>query len=87
MTEETTCGAKGDRAERKEVLALAQARKIDAILVTELTRMDEQRYNASSLPVPSDRKLPGMDRLNGEAEHRRAAESRGVRGEHGAERG
>jgi putative DNA-invertase from lambdoid prophage Rac len=30
--------AKDDRAERKEVLALAQARKIDVILVTELTR-------------------------------------------------
>jgi putative DNA-invertase from lambdoid prophage Rac len=35
---ETASGAKEDRAERKEVLALAQARKIDVILVTELTR-------------------------------------------------
>ncbi len=35
---ETASGAKDDRAERKEVLALAQARKIDLILVTELTR-------------------------------------------------
>jgi|ERR1039457_7296169 putative DNA-invertase from lambdoid prophage Rac len=35
---ETASGAKDDRAERKEVLALAQARKIDVILVTELTR-------------------------------------------------
>jgi putative DNA-invertase from lambdoid prophage Rac len=35
---ETASGAKDDRAERKEVLALAQARKVDAILVTELTR-------------------------------------------------
>jgi putative DNA-invertase from lambdoid prophage Rac len=31
-------GAKDDRAQRKEVLALAQARKVDVILVTELTR-------------------------------------------------
>jgi DNA invertase Pin-like site-specific DNA recombinase len=31
-------GAKNDRAERKKVMALAQARKIDAILVTELSR-------------------------------------------------
>ncbi len=31
-------GAKDDRAQRKAVLALAQARKIDVILVTELTR-------------------------------------------------
>ena len=35
---ETASGGKEDRAERKEVLALAQARKIDVILVTELTR-------------------------------------------------
>ena len=35
---ETASGAKDDRAERKKVLALVQARKIDVILVTELTR-------------------------------------------------
>jgi DNA invertase Pin-like site-specific DNA recombinase len=35
---ETASGAKDDRAERKAVLALAQARKVDVILVTELTR-------------------------------------------------
>jgi putative DNA-invertase from lambdoid prophage Rac len=35
---ETASGAKDDRAERKQVLALAQARKIDVVLVTELTR-------------------------------------------------
>jgi putative DNA-invertase from lambdoid prophage Rac len=35
---ETASGSKDDRAERKKVLALAQARKINAILVTELTR-------------------------------------------------
>ena len=35
---ETASGAKDDRAERKKILALAQARKIDVILVTELTR-------------------------------------------------
>jgi putative DNA-invertase from lambdoid prophage Rac len=35
---ETASGARDDRAERKEVLALAQARKVDVILVTELTR-------------------------------------------------
>lgn len=35
---ETASGAKDDRPERKHVLALAQARKIDVILVTELTR-------------------------------------------------
>ena len=31
-------GAKQERAERKKVLALAQARTVDLILVTELTR-------------------------------------------------
>lgn len=35
---ETASGVKLDRAERKKVMALAQARKIDAILVTELSR-------------------------------------------------
>jgi putative DNA-invertase from lambdoid prophage Rac len=35
---ETASGSKDDRAERKKILELAQARKIDVILVTELTR-------------------------------------------------
>ena len=35
---ETASGAKDDRAERKKILALAQARSIDVILLTELTR-------------------------------------------------
>jgi putative DNA-invertase from lambdoid prophage Rac len=35
---ETASGAKDDRAQRKEFLVLAQARKVDVILVTELTR-------------------------------------------------
>src|ERR1039457_474155 len=35
---ETASGIKDERAERKKVLALAQARNIDVILVTELTR-------------------------------------------------
>jgi putative DNA-invertase from lambdoid prophage Rac len=34
---EIASGAKQERAERKKVLALAQARKVDVILVTELT--------------------------------------------------
>ena len=33
---ETASGAKQERAERKKVLALAQARKVDVMLVTEL---------------------------------------------------
>ena len=35
---ETASGAKNDRIERKKVMALAQAREIDAIIVTELSR-------------------------------------------------
>ena len=35
---ETASGTKQNRAERQKVMALAQARQIDAILVTELTR-------------------------------------------------
>lgn len=35
---ETASGAKCDRAERKKVIALAKARSIDVILVSELTR-------------------------------------------------
>jgi DNA invertase Pin-like site-specific DNA recombinase len=35
---ETASGAKDERAECKKVLALAQARDIDVVLVTELTR-------------------------------------------------
>lgn len=35
---ETASGSKNDRAERQKVMALAQARRIDAVLVTELTR-------------------------------------------------
>lgn len=35
---ETASGSKTDRAERQRVMALAQARQIDAVVVTELTR-------------------------------------------------
>jgi putative DNA-invertase from lambdoid prophage Rac len=35
---ETASGARADRAERRKVLALAQRREIDAVLVTELSR-------------------------------------------------
>jgi hypothetical protein len=35
---ETASGAKDDRAQRKKVMALAQAREVGVVLVTELTR-------------------------------------------------
>ena len=44
---EIASGAKQERAERKKVLALAQARKVDVILVTELT--GSARFAARSL--------------------------------------
>jgi putative DNA-invertase from lambdoid prophage Rac len=40
---ETGSGAKLDRAERKKVMALAQRREIDAVLVTELSRWGRAR--------------------------------------------
>jgi DNA invertase Pin-like site-specific DNA recombinase len=40
---ETASGANTDRPERAKVLALAQSRKIDAVLVTELTRWGRSR--------------------------------------------
>ena len=44
---EIASGEKQERAERKKVLALAQARKVDVILVTELTS-----WGRSALNVP-----------------------------------
>ena len=38
VLKETASGAKNDRPERSKVMALARARKVDAILVTELSR-------------------------------------------------
>jgi DNA invertase Pin-like site-specific DNA recombinase len=38
ILKETASGANDDRPERAKILVLAQARKIDAVLVTELTR-------------------------------------------------
>ena len=38
VLKETASGAKNDRPERNKVMALARARKVDAILVTELSR-------------------------------------------------
>ena len=43
---ETGSGAKGERAERRKIMALAQAREIDCVLVTELSR-------CSFMPLPN----------------------------------
>ena len=42
---ETGSGAKLDRAERKKVMALAQRREIDAVLVTELSRWGRSTFD------------------------------------------
>ena len=44
---ETASRAKDERTERKKVLTLAQARKIDVILVTELTRCGRSMLDLS----------------------------------------
>ena len=45
---ETGSGAKQDRAERKKIMALAQARDIDSVLVTELSRWGRSTVDLST---------------------------------------
>jgi DNA invertase Pin-like site-specific DNA recombinase len=47
---ETGSGAKLDRVERRKVMALAQARQIDAVLVTELSRWGRSTRSTSWRP-------------------------------------
>jgi DNA invertase Pin-like site-specific DNA recombinase len=44
---EAASGAKDDRAQRKKVMALAQARDVDVVLVTELTRWGRSTIDLS----------------------------------------
>ena len=46
---ETASGTKKNRVERKQVMSLAQARKIDGVLVTELTRWEVSVIAAGGL--------------------------------------
>ena len=48
---ETASGTKNDRVERKKVMALARAREIDVILVTELSRWGRSARTLSKLCV------------------------------------
>jgi predicted site-specific integrase-resolvase len=48
---ETASGTKNDRVERKKVMALAEAREIDVILVTELSRWGRSARTLSKLCV------------------------------------
>ena len=75
---EIASGAKQERAERKKVLALAQARKVDVILVTELTRWGRSaRFAARSLTCFSFVSSPHLNskrycRHAGSSENRRS---------------
>ena len=55
---ETASGVKLDRAERKRVMALAQRREIDAVLVTELSRWGR----LPRVPVGFPSAMPGSAR-------------------------
>jgi putative DNA-invertase from lambdoid prophage Rac len=70
---ETGSGVKLDRAERKKVIALAQRREIDAVLVTELSRWGRstldllhtlkelESWRVSVIAMPFDRlRRPGL---------------------------
>ena len=54
---ETGSGVRLDRAERRKVMALAQARRIDAVLVTELSRWGRSTL-ASPDSGPNPTSLP-----------------------------
>lgn len=55
---ETASGAKNDRAERAKVLKLAQAREIDAVLVTELSRWGRSTTDLlSSIQILSSKQV------------------------------
>jgi hypothetical protein len=57
---ETGSGVRLDRAERRKVMALAQARRIDAVLVTELSRWGRSTTDLlATLKELEARRLPG----------------------------
>ena len=57
---ETASGTRADRAERRKVLALAQWREIDAVLVTKLSR-----WGRSTLDLLHTLKCPSANELTG----------------------
>ena len=56
MFRETGSGARADRVERRKVMALAQRREIDAVLVTELSRWG--RSTLDLLHTPQELEAP-----------------------------
>ena len=59
---ETGSGVRLDRAERRKVMALAQARQIDAVLVTELSRWGRSTTDplATLRKLEASRALPNL---------------------------
>jgi putative DNA-invertase from lambdoid prophage Rac len=73
---ETASGAKKDRVERKKVLALAQAREIDAILITELSRWGRSTQDlVQTLDDLHSWKISSWRRLELRPQHRPAVSS------------
>ncbi len=72
---ETGSGVKLDRAERRKVMALAQAREVDAVLVTELSRWGASRavrpILVDSLGCCGIRTAGGVGVLPGASDRRR----------------
>ncbi len=64
---ETGSGMKLDRAERRKVMALAQARHIDAVLVTELSRWGRSTTDLLSTLKELETKRVSVIALNGMA--------------------
>jgi putative DNA-invertase from lambdoid prophage Rac len=64
---ETGSGAKLDRTERKKVIALAQARRIDAVLVTELSRWGRSTLDLLGTLRELEARRVSMIALNGMA--------------------
>lgn len=62
---ETASGAKNDRAERAKVLALAKSRKIDAVLVTEMSRWGRSTIDLLNTLQELDAKKVSLVALNG----------------------
>ena len=64
---ETASGVKLDRAERRKVMALAQARHIDAVLVTELSRWGRSTTNLLATLKELEARRVSVIALNGMA--------------------
>ena len=65
---ETGSGVKLDRAERRKVMALAQARHIDAVLVTELSRWGRSTMDLLATLRELEARRVSLVALNGMAE-------------------